>query len=341
MKASAKGITVTELVVIVASLAILIAIGLPKLQNVRDAAWREACSDNMRQLAEALNKYHDSNGAFPPALVIGGATSAALQREPAPLDGVFWSWAYRISPFFDFQEFFEQVDPVEDFPFWSYFGPDQQNAGLALISQQHKLLSCPSDPRFPLENWVDPNNQNNQAAVLSYLGVNGRNQFAEESAGGQDGMLYVNSSVTIDEVTDGISNTILLGERPAPENLLWGWQWAGVGGSPGNVFFGTTDVVLGVHEWASFPSNPAPTTEYFRPGKIDDPANVHRYHFWSFHPQGGNWAFVDGSVRFLTYDVDSAVNETANPGLARPTILAQFATRADGFGVVGGEFDGD
>ncbi len=341
MKTASRGFTIVELLTVMAMIGTVVGMLLPTLQNAREAARRDACGNKMRRLTLALQGYQETFETFPPALVISPLTNPQYDREPAPVEGVFWSWAYRVAPYFGFQEFFDQIDPVEDFPFWSYFGPDHPNAGLSLTSQRNSLFGCPSDPRYPIENWIDPGNKNNQAAITSYLGVNGRNQFAEGDGdvthsnppNGQDGILYVNSSVSIDDITDGTSNTIILGERPPTANLEWGWGWAGAGSSPSGVFFGTADVVLGVHEWASLPSNPTVISDYFRPGEIDDPSNTHRYHFWSLHPEGGNWAFADGSIRFLTFLVDSPINETTDPDNSPPTVLAQFATRAGGIGL--------
>jgi hypothetical protein len=197
-------------------------------------------------------------------------------------------------------------------PWWQTL-PGSTNTVLSLKS---KSFQCPSDPRTLLR-YIEPGT-GNVAQLTSYLGVTGRNQFLE--AGGQDGILFVNSAVRMAEVTDGTSNTLMIGERPSSNNLVYGWQWAGAGDSPN---FGATDVVLGVHERALTPSAAA---DYFRPGTIQDAADQHRYHFWSLHPGGGVWALTDGSVRFLPY---SAGGAQAAPGTT-PTVLEAMATRDAG-----------
>jgi prepilin-type processing-associated H-X9-DG protein len=168
-------------------------------------------------------------------------------------------------------------------------------------------MQCPSDGRSHLVN-DDYNSEGGRAALTAYLGVSGRDQFRETIPGtgdpsptaklrGQDGLLYVNSGVKITSITDGTSNTLLVGERPPSNNLLYGWMWAGSGDFP---YFGATDVVLGVRERAE---SPTAAPDFFRPGNLNDPQDLHRYHFWSLHPGGAMWLMADGSVRFITYSV--------------------------------------
>jgi prepilin-type processing-associated H-X9-DG protein len=119
-------------------------------------------------------------------------------------------------------------------------------------------------------------------------------------------MLYVNSGVKMTGISDGTSNTLLIGERPASNTQLYGWLWAGSGDPP---YFGATDVVLGVRER---PSTPQGTPDFFRPGTINDPNDVHRYHFWSLHSGGANWLYADGSCKFITYAAGTATVTVVN-----------------------------
>jgi len=232
-----------------------------------------------------------------------------------PKEGPFWSWATRIAPFIEQNNLYEAFDKrgvPAAWPWWQTH-PD---TGVGLQETIAPNFVCPSDLRGGQLSRPTPSGA--RAALTSYLGVSGRNQFQE--AGGQDGMLFVNSSVRISDVLDGLSNTLLVGERPPSSDLQYGWIWAGAGDYPR---FGAGDVVLGVFERAL---TPTAMPDFYRPGKIDDPGSLHRYHFWSLHPGGANWLFTDGSVRFLSYWAGGPQDLSGQP--YSPTIIESMATRA-------------
>lgn len=318
--------TLVELLVVIAIIGVLVGLLLPAVQAARESARRTKCINNLKQLSLGLHQFHDTYNRFPSAHQIGPSYGGGYSRpEPPgglspsgyPLEGPFWSWMMHIAPYIEMKHIKEAAvmhsGTSASWPWWQKLGgPD----GPDILSIKCPLFQCPSDARTTYK-WTDGKNT---AQLTSYLGVTGTNQFAE--AGGQDGMLYINSGVRLEHVKDGSSNTLLIGERPPSNNLLYGWQWAGAGDSPN---FGATDVVLGVHERALTPSA-AP--DYTRPGTLNDPDDKHRYHFWSLHPNGGTWAFADGSVRFLTYD---AAGPQANKAMGEtPTPLEAMATRDGG-----------
>jgi hypothetical protein len=102
----------------------------------------------------------------------------------------------------------------------------------------------------------------------------------------------------------------MVGERPPSSDLYYGWWFAGSGDAP---YFGATDVCLGLAERQS----PGGAQESFREGTINDPGNIHRWHFWSMHTVGSHFLFADGTSRMILY------------GVGQPAMNAAATTKGD------------
>jgi prepilin-type N-terminal cleavage/methylation domain-containing protein/prepilin-type processing-associated H-X9-DG protein len=285
-----RGFTLIELLVVIAIIAVLIALLLPAVHRVRDAADKAHCQNNLKQIGLAAHQYHDSRKVFPEGMRWRNG------KDPWRM----MSWLTQLLPYVEQnnlwaatqQAYRQNPDPLKNPP----------HVGLATVIPTYV---CPSDGRAAQVQTAPRDNL--QVALTCYLGVSG------VTSPTQDGMLYRDSRVRIADVTDGTSNTLLAGERPPSTDFQFGWWYAGAG----QRFTGSADMLLGVREenmqLVTAGSCP-PGTYSFAPGSFSNQCDM--FHFWSPHSGGATFLFADGSVRFLTY--------------SSAPLLPALATRAGG-----------
>jgi prepilin-type processing-associated H-X9-DG protein len=273
--------TVVELLVVIAIIAALLGLLLPAVQKARMAAARISCTNNLKQIGLALHQYHDTMGSLPPGI------TPALQGERFPHMG----WLTRILPFVEQQPLWKvTVTAYEVAPAYPYRLP---HLG---IMMPIKLFSCPADTRA---EDVHPTHNNLRVALTDYLGNLGTNYKVD------NGVLFWGSHLTLLDITDGTSNTLLVGERPPSPDFWYGW-WYAAAGQEGS---GSGDTVLGVRELHSprdqYTANCPPGPYHFVFGNVNNMCDT--FHYWSLHSGGANFLFADGSVEFLSYAADSVL----------------------------------
>jgi len=184
----------------------------------------------------------------------------------------WWTFQRAILPYIEQDSMFTQH--VVENPSGNCFVAHQAGGGNGIPSKNLALFECPSDAYAKATN-----NTSGYGiyATTNYYGVMGTAPFAN------DGILHVNSKITFGAVLDGTSHTLAIGERPNIGDFLYGWWCCGFGADGS----GDGDMLLSTRYGLTMGDNSA----------------AHLFHFWSYHPQGANFSFLDGSVHFLKYRI--------------------------------------
>jgi prepilin-type N-terminal cleavage/methylation domain-containing protein/prepilin-type processing-associated H-X9-DG protein len=327
------GFTLIELLVVIAIIAVLIGLLLPAVQKVRESANRSKCANQMKQLGLALHHYHDVQGAFP----------AALTNR---FDMWWhWSWLVKTLPYVERNNQYQMAEqwasntstPVTwyepapngtpGYAHWSLWGgyvfgmsvPPQNPASAIVVPN----WLCPSETEPYTVEFVTQSGPLIMA-MTHYFGCDGTNYLT------QDGLFTSNKTVKLADIRDGASNTLMIGERGRGPQYGAGFGGCGQNdpdlGDDGlrgvdDVIMGTRELNRGLNGNADLDACPKGPYHFGPPGSIKDASgNPMRacdvFHFWSWHTGGANFVYADGSVHFLSYNVDN--------------ILPQLGTRSGG-----------
>jgi prepilin-type N-terminal cleavage/methylation domain-containing protein/prepilin-type processing-associated H-X9-DG protein len=217
--------TLIELLVVIAIIAILIALLVPAVQKVRDAAAVTQCTNNLKQIALAAHSFHGENKRFPSAINIPGQEANGWMPEPDP--GKSYGLHVALFPYYD------QV-PLSQQVVTNILNPQNVNCATpnSVGATVLPVLICPADGAFPSEHVGQYNGL--FFGLSSYAGCSGTS--ATETTANLmllNGIFWMNSSVTINQITDGTSNTLCFGERSrlnlpptTSSEALGGWAWA-------------------------------------------------------------------------------------------------------------------
>jgi len=274
--------TLIEVLVVIAIIAILVALLLPAVQQSREAARRTSCKSNLMQLVLALQNYEMAHDVLPPGSVNptrpikhGNSPQSAVWgnaqefRIPEPAPGAAGAdsyyhvgWIVQILPFVERTNIYSQFD----FSLSVYDAPN-----VAATGQPISILNCPSDATVG-------------STTSSYAGCH--HDVEAPIDVDNNGVLFLNSSVKSDRVTDGTSHTIFIGEKTG--GLDWGWA------------SGTRSTLRNT---GTPPNQFSFSAAYDEASMSDEEAMLFVGGFGSVHQGGGHFAFGDGSVRYLSENI--------------------------------------
>ena len=311
------GFTLIELLVVIAIIAVLIALLLPAVQQAREAARRSSCQNNLKQLGLALHNYHDTFGQWPINRYDAGV-------DPQGRRGNNLTVLLGLLPFIEQGPLYEGID---------FSGPGSMNLTLYPVNGkrvgEHKIpiYLCPSDagsdmptPQNMARCSYAPSIGAQQLAsstgcnLATWAGAypagydpdgdgedpfnrgNVRSDFGNQMVSGPFGRGYFSPyNSKLRDMTDGTSNTILMGEIRMSCNLFspdWGWAW------PESLWYATTAPINfpTCPDDASFGTSPCFTNVWGNWNGI--------FGFKSAHTGGAQFVMGDGSVQFISENIN-------------------------------------
>ncbi|MFM7108216.1 MAG: DUF1559 domain-containing protein [Planctomycetaceae bacterium] len=299
---SRGGVTLVELLVVIAVIGLLAGLLLPAVQAVREASRRTACGNNLKQTALGLQLYHDARKRFPPGYV---SQFDASGRDTGP----GWGWAAHVLPF---------VDQATIHRFIDFRAPIEAAAAATAREALVPTFLCPADAAPSTPFPVGPRDAagNLTATTCSVAPANHVASFGVGEPGiDGDGVFYRDSDVRMGDVTDGTSRTLMVGERSFRDAAS---TWVGAVTNANQSTDPASRLSLQINNASCFVLGH--TGESY-----DGPAGATEINnFSSPHVGGCTFAFVDGHVAFLGSSVDY-------------TTYKALSTRAKGESVSGAE----
>jgi organic hydroperoxide reductase OsmC/OhrA len=278
-----------ELLVVIAIIGVLIALLLPAVQAAREAARRATCMNNLTQIGVALQNYQSAHGALP----------AGVTDKQGPIhsvaQGYHMSWMVQLLPYLEENSTFRHID-------FSVGAYDEKNAAVRKVPMM--LFSCPSSPESRMLPEKEVGDGTWTATVSEYAGCH--HDVEAPIDADNHGVLFLNSHVSAQDVTDGTTHTIYVGEKCAYKDDL-GWM-SGTRATLRNT--GTAlDMVL---------TNDGPvSTAGGRHSADTEPNDLLVGGFGSCHPNVVNFLFGDGRTQSIEQEID-------------PKVLRLLGNRADG-----------
>ncbi len=266
------GFTLIELLVVIAIIAILIALLLPAVQQAREAARRTQCRNNLKQIGLALHNYHDTHLVFPPGWVDSDPGAETTNRNQL-------GWLTLILPQIEQTVLYQNIEKCGAVNAnWTTVN-DMKTASAAVPTPYARTIinayNCPSDPMGGINTKVSNYGKSN------YTGVCGNTYDTNGGASTPTGTFFDNSSRSTRDFRDGLSNTAIIGER-STRDAKNGTIWTGC-----------------VSDATTYYNVAIMTAGYYG---LNGTAGS--WNFSSAHSGGGHYLFADGSVQFISNNIN-------------------------------------
>jgi len=326
------GFTLIELLVVIAIIGILMALLLPAVQAVREAANRTSCLNNIRQIGISMHNFESAFQYFPQGWIERNPSCAPATPTLPPCETYRFGWASMLLPYMEGNNLYDSYNIA--FGAWD----DPSTATIESDSATPMdIYTCPSDPAENLNPALAT--QPGMHAKLNYMGSIGTDymadQFLDRSTGGS-GIFFMNSKVRDRDIRDGRTQTITHGERSGvpPQDANYYNQGIRIGlleNDPGSQILTSpptpfpalelaNQLAQGPYDTSVYPTAPIPSTEFGFNGRGapgSDPIIAFTVGYTSAHPGGGSFVFADGSTQFLNDQISL-------------TVLQQLLHKADG-----------
>lgn len=304
-----RGFTLIELMVVIAIISLLIALLLPAVQQAREAARRIGCRNNLKQMGLALHNYLQTYNVFPRGGFGGSLGNPSQYNSPNARQCRILSWGTSLLPYLDQAPLYQQWNQGR----W-YLEPENQELARTVLP----VFQCPSSPLPSLRANGDSAASEPRYARSDYAGNYGErairchpatgcaNNYADlgDNSGQPRGTMMLQPlasvyapALRIQDVTDGTSQTIFVGEAPYAIHGLWAGHK--------NVMDQSAPLNARLSLRSPFQSCLVPASQAQKVGQLG--CDIGSQDFHSVHGGGGFFLYGDASVRFLNENADLKV----------------------------------